>query len=229
MPTDQGDKAMPAYGYPADDLRILTALEAIRQRPRLYVPDLSASGLHALAGQLVRAAVVPEGHNGCSRLRLVVGRGGSWLTLVDDGRGLPVGPVASRGGPRPALEVALTEPFVGGHHPSDASPAVYGYLAGMGAYANALCREFRVTTHRDGVRYRCRCERGVVVEPVRGDGPADRRGTVVRLRPDPALWDGEPCFSAARLQEAVRPLASEHPGVAITLVDEETGSRTRLP
>jgi DNA gyrase subunit B len=193
-----------------DSIVVLPGLESIRRRPELYVPNLSSGGLHWLIGEVVQAAITPACQNGCSQLRLLIGSDGA-LTLIDNGRGLPIRSHA-QDEPRSVLDIALTTLFAGRAAPSPSVYAHYGFLLRSGPILNALSESLSITTHRDGQTYRTSYSRGSVTEPLHLVDTPFASGSVIRVVPDRGMWN-EPDVVPETLCDVLRPLAIRDPAI----------------
>lgn len=202
--------------YNAKDLTVLQSLEPIRRRPRTYVGDTTAQGLHRLVLNVAKAALDPECVNGCTQLQVTV-QADTLLVLADDGRGLPVAPTSPKDAV-PLLETVVTRLF--GGRPNQHIYERMGFLFGWGAVLNALSERLVIETNVEGQHYVLTCARGSITEPLRCAGPTQERGTVIQFVPDPAIWEA-PRFDVILLRDGLQRLAVSYPTARILLQGEE--------
>ena len=199
-------------GYSARDIEVLEGLEPVRRRPGMYVGGTDEAALHHLAAEILDNAMdeAVAGHAGFIEMSL---EPGDWLTVRDNGRGIPVDPH-----PRyklSALEVILTTLHSGGKFGGKVY-ATSGGLHGVGSsVVNALSESMEVEVARDRVLWRQRYARGKPVSKLVNAGPVqNRRGTSIRFKPDPTIF-GAHHFSPARLYRLCRSKAYLFRGVQI--------------
>ena len=202
--------------YDGNEIKILEGLEAVRKRPGMYIGSTSSSGLHHLVWEIVDNAVDEAMAGYCSKILVTVHADNS-ITVVDNGRGIPVDdhPVKKI----PTLEVVMTILHAGGKFDNDAYK-VSGGLHGVGvSCVNALSEWLEVTVRRDGRRWRQRYERGTPVTELISLGEAEGHGTTVRFLPDDQIFESTE-FSFAVLQKRFEELAYLNKGLRIVCVDE---------
>ncbi len=211
-----------AAEYDASKIQILEGLEPVRMRPAMYIGSTGTSGLHHLVYEVVDNSVdeVLAGH--CKNVDVLIHADNS-VTVIDDGRGIPVDPMKDVKDPRyknkPALEVVLTTLHAGGKFDHSAYK-VSGGLHGVGvSCVNALSEWLKVEVYKDGKIYKQEYERGKVKYPVKQEGKTDDRGTKVTFKPDPQIF-GDIKFSFDVLSNRLRELAFLNAGTRITIVDE---------
>ena len=174
--------------YGADQIQILEGLEAVRKRPGMYIGSTSGRGLHHLVYEIVDNAVDEALAGFCTEIQVVINPDNS-ITVVDNGRGIPVG-INHKAG-IPAVEVVFTILHAGGKF-GGGGYKVSGGLHGVGAsVVNALSTWLEVRIYHEGKIYQQRYERGKTMYPLKvvGDCQPDKTGTTVVFLPD---WDVTP-------------------------------------
>ena len=212
-----------AENYGADQIQILEGLEAVRKRPGMYIGSTSSRGLHHLVYEIVDNSVDEALAGYCSHIEVTLNKDGS-VTVVDDGRGIPVGINAKAG--IPAVEVVFTILHAGGKF-GGGGYKVSGGLHGVGAsVVNALSTWLEVEVFQQGKIYKQRYERGKPVYRLEIAGECDPRltGTRVTFVPDPTIFE-ETVFDYDVLKERLRETAFLTGGLKITLADERGEER----
>ena len=178
--------------YGEEQIQVLEGLEAVRKRPGMYIGSTDARGLHHLVYEIVDNSVDEALAGYCKQINVTINQDGS-VTVMDDGRGFPVGLHPKMG--RPAVEVCLTVLHAGGKF-GGGGYKVSGGLHGVGAsVVNALSRHFKVTVYQNGQIYEQEYERGKYLYDLRVIGTTERTGTTIQFWPDiaePAAGDGLP-------------------------------------
>ncbi len=200
-----------AADYSARDIEVLEGLEPVRRRPGMYIGGTDDVALHHLAAEILDNAMdeAVAGHASAIDVTLAAG---NFLTIRDNGRGIPVDPHPKF--PRlSALEVILTTLHSGGKFNGKAY-ATAGGLHGVGSsVVNALSAEFEVEVARERTLWKQRYARGKPQTPLENAGPVqNRRGTLIRFRPDPEIF-GALAFSPLRLYRLCRSKAYLFRGV----------------
>ena len=204
--------------YGADQIQILEGLEAVRKRPGMYIGSTSSRGLHHLVYEIVDNAVDEALAGYCDTIFVSINEGNS-ITVIDNGRGIPVG-INHKAG-LPAVEVVFTILHAGGKF-GGGGYKVSGGLHGVGAsVGNALSQWLEVEIYNEGKIYRQRYERGKVVEKLRvvGECEADKSGTKVTFLPDDEIFE-ETIFDYDTLKQRFREMAFLTRGLRIVLRDE---------
>ena len=205
--------------YTAEDIQVLEGLDPVRKRPGMYIGDTTARGLHHCVYEVVDNSVDEALAGYCTEITVILHKDQS-VSVIDNGRGIPVDPHPSNG--RPALEVVLTVLHAGGKFDNH-NYKISGGLHGVGvSVVNALSEWLEVTVCRDGHEWHQRFERGKPVTDLTGGTPTTLRGTTVTFKPDYQIFD-ELIFSAETLCDRFREMAFLIPGLKFTFVDEIQG------
>jgi DNA gyrase subunit B len=215
--------AKPAGQYGAQDIKVLEGLEAVRQRPGMFIGDTGPRGLHHLVYEVVDNSI-DEAMAGHAKTIVVRIHSDGSLSVTDDGRGIPVG--HHEGENKSALEVVLCTLHAGGKF-DNKSYSVSAGLHGVGVSAvNAVSEFLEATVWRDGGEFFFRCEQGIPKAPVEKKGAATKRGTRIHFKPDPTIFKDTTDFVFETLAKRLRELAFLNKGVHITLVDERPNGKT---
>ncbi|MFR7476871.1 DNA topoisomerase (ATP-hydrolyzing) subunit B [Frisingicoccus sp.] len=204
--------------YGADQIQILEGLEAVRKRPGMYIGSTSSRGLHHLVYEIVDNAVDEALAGYCDKIEVTIHKDNS-VTVIDDGRGIPVG-INHKAG-IPAVEVVFTILHAGGKF-GGGGYKVSGGLHGVGAsVVNALSEWLEVTIYHEGKIYRQRYERGHVIYKLRvvGECEPDKTGTMVTFLPDKEIFE-ETVFDFDILKQRFREMAFLTKGLYIKIKDE---------
>ena len=205
--------------YDASEIQVLEGLEAVRKRPGMYIGSTSVSGLHHLDYEIVDNAIDEALAGYCTDILVQINEGDS-ITVVDNGRGIPVDIQAQTG--KPALEVVYTVLHAGGKF-GGGGYKVSGGLHGVGAsVVNALSEWLTVQVHRDGKIHEMKFSRGHVTQEMTVIGTTDHTGTTVTFKPDPEMFD-ETVYNYETLHTRMREEAFLNAGLRIRTVDKRPG------
>ena len=205
--------------YDASEIQVLEGLEAVRKRPGMYIGSTSTSGLHHLVYEIVDNAIDEALAGYCTDILVQINEGNT-ITVVDNGRGIPVDIQAQTG--RPALEVVYTVLHAGGKF-GGGGYKVSGGLHGVGAsVVNALSEWLTVQVHRDGRIYEMKFSRGHVTQEMTVIGTTDHTGTTVTFKPDPEMFE-DTVYSYDTLHTRMREEAFLNAGLRIRTADRRAG------
>ena len=207
-------------GYSAENITVLEGLAAVRLRPAMYIGSTGEQGLHHLVYEVVDNSVDEALGGHATRIDVTIHVDNS-ITVVDDGRGIPVDDKIINGEKMPAVQVVLTMLHAGGKF--DASNyKVSGGLHGVGvSCVNALSEEFDVEIWRDGYAWEQDYSKGAPISLLRKMGPSARKGTKVHFLPDKSIFTVHE-YNFDTLANRLRQLAFLNKGIEITLTDERT-------
>ena len=205
--------------YDASEIQVLEGLEAVRKRPGMYIGSTSTSGLHHLVYEIVDNAIDEALAGYCTDILVQINEGDT-ITVVDNGRGIPVDIQAQTG--KPALEVVYTVLHAGGKF-GGGGYKVSGGLHGVGAsVVNALSEWLTVQVHRDGKIHEMKFARGHVTQEMTVIGTTDHTGTTVTFKPDPEMFE-ETVYNYDTLHTRMREEAFLNAGLRIRTVDLRPG------
>ena len=207
------------HEYGASEIQVLEGLEAVRKRPGMYIGSTSESGLHHLVYEIVDNAIDEALAGYCDEITVQISQG-DIITVVDNGRGIPVDIQQQTG--KPALEVVFTILHAGGKF-GGGGYKVSGGLHGVGAsVVNALSEWLEVRVHKDGRIYEMKFSRGHVTQEMKVVGETDRHGTEVVFKPDPEMFEVTE-YSYETLHTRMREEAFLNAGVRIRTIDARPG------
>ena len=212
--------------YNADQIQILEGLEAVRKRPGMYIGSTSSRGLHHLVYEIVDNAVDEALAGYCDTIDVQINSDNS-ITVVDDGRGIPVD-IQKKAG-LPAVEVVFTILHAGGKF-GGGGYKVSGGLHGVGAsVVNALSEWLEVEVYHGGKVYRQRYERGKTMYPLKivGDCPSDKHGTKVTFLPDKTIFE-ETVYDYDTLKIRLRETAFLTKNLKIILRDDREDKKEKV-
>ena len=207
-----------AYGE--DQIKVLEGVAHVRTRPGMYIGDTTPRGLHHLVYEIADNSIDEAGAGHCDAILVKVNADGG-VTVVDNGRGIPVGVHPTEG--IPTVEVVFAKLGAGGKFENQSGQGAYktsGGLHGVGAsVVNALSEFLEVEVSRGGSVHHMTFERGVKTQDLKVIGHRDRTGTKVTFKPDPAIFP-DTGFVYETLAKRFRELAFLNEGLRITIEDE---------
>jgi DNA gyrase subunit B len=215
--SSEGNSDQQRSGYDAQDITVLEGLEAVRKRPGMYIGSTGVRGLHHLVYEVVDNSVDEALAGHCDSVSVTIHPDNS-ITVVDDGRGIPVATMEKEG--RPAVEVVLTVLHAGGKFGEGGGYKVSGGLHGVGvSVVNALSERLRVEVRRDGYLWTQEYVRGVPQGDLqRGESTKDT-GTTITFLPDAEIFETLE-FDFATLEQRLRETAFLTRGLRIGIEDE---------
>ncbi len=208
--------------YSADQIQVLEGLEAVRKRPGMYIGSTSSSGLHHLVYEIVDNAIDEALAGYCNEIIVSIEEGES-ITVIDNGRGIPVDLHATG---KPALEVVYTVLHAGGKF-GGGGYKVSGGLHGVGAsVVNALSEWLVVEVCKDGKCYQMKFARGHVTQEMKIIGETDKTGTKVMFQPDKEIFE-DWVYQYDILHTRMREQAFLNAGLKILTIDNRIGQEKR--
>ena len=216
--------------YDASAITVLEGLQAVRERPGMYIGDTAKSGLHQLVYEVVDNSIDEAMAGHCSEITIVLNKDGS-LSVEDNGRGIPIEKHEQESAKKKrivsALEVVMTTLHAGGKFDKD-SYKVAGGLHGVGvSCVNALSEKFIARVYKNGHVYEMEFSKGKVVSPLAKLGPTTKRGTKSTFWPDKSLFPITE-FDYDMLLSRFRELAFLNKGINIHFIDERENGREEV-
>ena len=210
--------------YSAESIQVLEGLEAVRKRPAMYIGDVSTKGLHHLVYEVIDNSIDEALAGYCRNIEVIINEDGS-ITVIDDGRGIPIDFHEKE--KKSALEVVMTLLHSGGKFNKE-SYKVSGGLHGVGvSCVNALSSKLRAEVHRDGKIHIQEYEKGKPLKDIAIEGETSKTGTIITFVPDNTIFTTTD-FNFEILASRLRELAYLNKGISLSITDkrerEENGN-----
>ncbi|MDH5715139.1 MAG: DNA topoisomerase (ATP-hydrolyzing) subunit B, partial [Candidatus Aminicenantes bacterium] len=206
----------PESIYDADKIVVIEGLDAVRKRPAMYVGSTGIFGLHQLVFEVVDNSIDEAMVGFCNKIKVFIHVDNS-VTVIDNGRGIPVD--MHKKEKRPAAEVVMTTLHAGGKFDNKAYK-ISGGLHGVGvSVVNALAERLDLEIRRDGEIYQQSYSRGKTLAPLEKIGKTKKRGTKIRFRPDPEIFETLD-YNFDLLSQRLRELSFLNKGLKIYIRDE---------
>ena len=213
-------KNQQAQDYDASQIQVLEGLEAVRMRPGMYIGSTAKEGLHHLVWEIVDNSIDEALAGFASHIEVFIEPDDS-ITVIDDGRGIPVDIQEKTG--RPAVETVFTVLHAGGKF-GGGGYKVSGGLHGVGSsVVNALSTQLDVRVHKNGKIHYQEYRRGHVVADLEVIGDTDKTGTIVHFTPDPEIFTETTTFDFDKLNKRIQELAFLNRGLQISITDKREG------
>ncbi len=215
--TEERSLVERAKEYDASQIQVLEGLEAVRKRPGMYIGSTSSEGLHHLVWEIVDNSIDEVLAGFATKIHVIIEKDNS-ITVIDDGRGIPVDIQAKTG--RPAVETVFTVLHAGGKF-GGGGYKVSGGLHGVGSsVVNALSTQLDVKVYKEGNVYYQEYRRGAAVDDLKIIEQTDRHGTTVHFTPDPEIFTETTEFDFSKLATRIRELAFLNRGMRISIEDK---------
>ena len=215
--TEERSLVERAKEYDASQIQVLEGLEAVRKRPGMYIGSTNSEGLHHLVWEIVDNSIDEVLAGFATKIHVIIEKDNS-ITVIDDGRGIPVDIQAKTG--RPAVETVFTVLHAGGKF-GGGGYKVSGGLHGVGSsVVNALSTQLDVKVYKEGNVYYQEYRRGAVVDDLKIIEQTDRHGTTVHFTPDPEIFTETTEFDFSKLATRIRELAFLNRGMRISIEDK---------
>ena len=213
------EKTKSNGSYDTDSIQVLEGLKAVKQNPAMYIGSTDERGLHHIVYEVVDNSIDEAMAGYCTNIQVFLKKDGS-ITVIDDGRGIPV--TIHKKYKKSGVELVMTTLHAGGKFDSRAYK-VSGGLHGVGvSVANALSKWLEVKVRRDGNEYYQKYDHGTPKKPLKKTGKSEKNGTTITFLPDPEIFETTDIkydTVTARLRE----LAFLNAGLKIEISDEHTG------
>ena len=204
--------------YTATNIQVLEGLEAVRKRPGMYIGTTAGPGLHHLVWEIVDNAIDEALAGYCTEVKVTINPGET-ITVVDNGRGIPVDIVGKTG--LSGVETVFTVLHAGGKFGEGGGYKVSGGLHGVGAsVVNALSEWLEVEVHKDGSIYKMRFENGGhPVDRLKKVGTCKDTGSIVTFKPDPTIFVETTTYDYTTIRDRLRQVAYLNRGITIIVTD----------
>ncbi|MCX7954532.1 MAG: DNA topoisomerase (ATP-hydrolyzing) subunit B [Bacteroidales bacterium] len=212
--------------YTAESIQVLEGLEAVRRRPAMYIGDTGIRGLHHLVYEVIDNSIDEALAGYCKNILLEIFADG-YISVTDDGRGIPVDIHEKEG--KPALEVVLTVLHAGGKFNKE-TYKVAGGLHGVGvSCVNALSKHLIATVMRDGKIYQMEFQYGQKITDLKIIGETDKTGTIIKFLPDETIFTQTTTFNYDILATRLKELAYLNKEISLKIVDYRETDENGLP
>jgi len=216
------DKTKAQNAYDTDSIQVLEGLAAVKKNPAMYIGSTDDRGLHHLVYEVVDNSIDEALAGYCTRIQVFLNKNDS-VTVIDDGRGIPV--TTHKKYKKSGVELVLTTLHAGGKFDSKAYK-VSGGLHGVGvSVVNALSKWLEVTVRRDGVEYAQKYDHGKPIAPLKKTGKAATNGTTITFLPDPEIFETTD-IKHETVVTRLKELAFLNAGLQIEITDQRTGKTT---
>ncbi|MBZ4335792.1 type IIA DNA topoisomerase subunit B [Corallococcus interemptor] len=204
--------------YTGADIQVLEGLEPVRKRPAMYIGGTDSTGYHHLLWEIVDNSVDEVINGYASLIEVTLHKGGRSITVVDNGRGIPVDMMPKH--KKPAVEVILTTLHAGGKF-EQGNYIHSGGLHGVGSsVVNALTSKLLIEIKKDGKRHVQSYARGKATSALKVEGPARGTGTSITFEPDAEIFGEKQKFDAALVRERLEAKSYLHKGMTVVWKDE---------
>ena len=213
------EKTRSNGAYDTDSIQVLEGLAAVKKNPAMYIGSTDERGLHHLVYEVVDNSIDEAMAGYCTKIQVILNKDGS-VTVIDDGRGIPV--TIHKKYKKSGVELVMTTLHAGGKF-DNLAYKVSGGLHGVGvSVVNALSKGLEARVRRDGQEYYQKYENGVPTKPLEKTGEAEKNGTTIIFLPDPEIFETTD-ISYETIATRLRELAFLNAGLQIDISDERTG------
>ena len=213
------EKTRSNGAYDTDSIQVLEGLAAVKKNPAMYIGSTDERGLHHLVYEVVDNSIDEAMAGYCTRIQVILNKDGS-VTVIDDGRGIPV--TIHKKYKKSGVELVMTTLHAGGKF-DNLAYKVSGGLHGVGvSVVNALSKWLEAKIRRDGQEYYQKYENGIPIKPLEKTGEAEKNGTTIIFLPDPEIFETTD-INYETIATRLRELAFLNAGLQIDISDERTG------
>ncbi len=214
-----GEKIKENGGYDTDSIQVLEGLAAVKKNPAMYIGSTDDRGLHHLVYEVVDNSIDEAMAGYCTLIQVILNKNGS-VTVIDDGRGIPVSKHNKYN--KSGVELVMTTLHAGGKFDSKAYK-VSGGLHGVGvSVVNALSEWLEVKVRRNGDEYYQKYDHGAAISPLKKIGTSDKNGTSITFLPDPEIFETVE-INYETISNRLKELAFLNAGLKIEIIDDRVG------